>query len=145
MHQQLETEMLTSGIRVDFQPDDWFTADEAQHLAAWQDDFIDTHDLDTEEDDMTDVIDELDPQDPDVDGLFTPQRLLSPDKHVRAGALSIMYTRTRTRMINMSEHERNAYVIAHDSAFFYQDLDTVIEKKKLYYMLYLTWKDEPDA
>jgi len=140
MHQQLETEMQNAGIRFDFQPDDWFTADEAQHLAAWQDGFIDTHDLDTEEDDMTDVIDELDPQDPDVDGLFTPQRLLSPDKNVRAGALSIMYTRTRTRMINMSDHQRVAYAAENDGALFYEDLDEAINNKTLYYKLYLLWK-----
>jgi len=144
MHQQLETEMLTSGIRFDFDPSDYFTHAEQEDL-KWVESVFTADYLGEQEDEMQDVIDDLDPQDPKVDGLFTPDRLLSTFKHARAGALSIMYTRTRTRMLNMCGSERNAYAIAHDGAIFYKDLETVTDKKELFYALYLAWSGAPDV
>jgi len=96
--------------------------------------------LEDEEDTMYDLIQDLDAQHPNVEGLFTPERLLSPEKHVRAGALSIVYMRKRTRMINMSDPEITAYVVEHDGALFYESLDEVTTRKLLYYHLYLYWK-----
>jgi len=122
-------------------PEDWLTADEERDYHALDlEDFITSDARDVELDFMDRVIEDLDLDDPDVEGLNTPHRLLSPDKNVRAGALSIMYTRTRTRMINMSEHQRVAYSAENDGALFYEDLDEAINNRDLYYKLYLLWK-----
>jgi len=124
-------------------PEDYVTDQESRDYYTLDHDELDSEARDIELDFMDRVIEDLDLDDPDVEGLNTSHRLLSPDKTVRAGALSIMYTRTRTRMINMSDHQRVAYSAENDGALFYEDLDGVINNRLLYYKLYLLWKMDP--
>jgi len=131
--EQLETETEPSWIRFDFDPSDFFTHAKAEDLAGVES-FVTAESLHESESIRTQDINRIDKQDVDAVGLFTSDRLLSPLKHARAGALSIMFTRMETRFENKCEGDRFAY-----------SFETIQDRKKEYYALYLAWEMAPDV
>jgi len=130
----VETETGLSSIRVDFEPMDFVTATEEEDYDVVEYS-MDAEKLHESEHIMAQEIRHIGSfHAMDAVGLFTSDRLLSPLKHVRAGALSIMFTRMETRFQNKGT----------DDVFKYR-FQTILDKKKEYYKLYLFWKMAPDV
>jgi len=132
--EQLETETELSWIRFDFDPLDFVTDAEAEDYAKVED-FTNAEYLHECEDIMTQEIRRIGSKHAtDAVGLFTSERLLSPLKHVRAGALSIMFTRMENRFRSEGEGDSFKY-----------SFNKIVDLKQQYYILYLAWKMAPDV